>query len=347
MDDTRPPGSHGAPAVDRSGEDDLATALIELFPDTRPAFGARKLALALQGGGSFGAFTWGVLDRLLEEEGIGFETVSGSSAGAVNAVALAEGLRRGGRPGARKTLARVWDRIGKLGNHAAAIPSALGLMTGMISPATLNPFDLSPLRRILESEIDFEALRAAAPVGLMIAATRVSDGLPRLFGAREISLDAVMASACLPKLNRPVTIDGEDYWDGGLSTNPPLLPLVAETTARDVLLVRVTPSRAERSPSTAADIERRLARMTFSSTLETELTALELLRSTARSGLFASPFERRLSSMTLHRIVAEDEIDDLATESMLNPKRAHLRRLFEHGRVAAGHWLGDLAAEAG
>ena len=205
----------------------------------------RGLSLGLQGGGSFGAFTWGVLDRLLEEEALQFDMVSGASAGAVNAVVLAAGLAEGGPQAARRKLQRVWERVSLIGPlsgssvaHAAA--AALG-SPALASPYQFNPFGINPLRDILEDEVDFAHLRAASPTRLLIAATRVRDGRARLFRETELDVDHVLASACLPFMQQAVEIDGEAYWDGGYSANPPLRQLVLDTNARNILLVRLLP----------------------------------------------------------------------------------------------------------
>ena len=180
-----------------------------------------RLSLALQGGGSFGAFTWGVLDRLLEPDGPEFDQISGASAGAVNAVALASGLAEAGREGARATLERVWHRVAAYAptaNERLARAAAVALSSGLLgSPYQFNPLDLNPLREILAHDINIDAIRADPPVRLLIAATRVRDGRARLFRETDITVDAVLASACLPLVQQAVEIDGEAYWDGGYS----------------------------------------------------------------------------------------------------------------------------------
>jgi len=215
----------------------------------------RALSLALQGGGSFGAFTWGVLDRLLEQDRIAFDTISGASAGAVNAVLLASGLAEGGAAEARAKLDRFWRRVSRAGTLGpfgsfgrsvaeSAARAALAL-TPVVSPYQFNPLGLNPLRDILAEEVDFARLRAAAPVRLLIAATRVRDGSLRLFRNDEITLDVVLASACLPHLHHAIEIEDEWYWDGGFSANPPLRQLVLDSRAHDVLLVQIMPESQE------------------------------------------------------------------------------------------------------
>jgi NTE family protein len=310
----------------------------------------RRLSLALQGGGSFGAFTWGVLDRLLEEQDIELDTVSGASAGAVNAVVLAGGLAAGGRAEAQRRLERFWMRVsdaapairfGRAANDSAAL--AVDLLTRFVSPYQLNPLKLDPLRDCLADLVDFERLRADSPVQLVIAATRVKTGQPRFFRAADITLEAVLASACLPLLRHAVEIDGEWYWDGGYSANPPLRQLVLESGADDILLVQLTPETLEQLPLLSPDIARRMSQITFNGPLHREVEALADLRAMSRrDGLFRSRFCRKLQRLRLHRIAAEDEVDGLDRASALAIDRAFFLRLKESGRAAADRWLAGL-----
>src|SRR5579864_806139 len=235
-----------------------------------------KLSLALQGGGSFAAFTWGVLDRLLEEPGIAFDTISGASAGAVNALLLASGFATGGREHARALLTHFWNRVVSEATFRSL------MLIGGFSPASsavafgsslrsrqLDPVDLDPLRHALAMDIDFQALRSLACPRLLIAATRVRDGRPQIFRNIEITPDAVLASICPPLAHCAVEIDGETFWDGSFGANPPLLRLVQEQAAADVLVVQVTPSRDTFVPVTGAAIDRRLDQITANAALNT------------------------------------------------------------------------------
>lgn len=318
----------------------------------------RVLSLALQGGSSFGAFTWGVLDRLLEEEGIGFDTISGTSAGAVNAVALADGMANGGPAVARERLERVWRRIsrsgplapfGGLGRTAigSAASASLEMSARMFSPYQLNPFGFNPLREALAQEIDFERLRAVAPLRLLVAATRVSDGELRLFREHEISLEAVLASACLPFLNHAVSVDGEWYWDGGFSANPPLKQVVLESEVDDVLLVETLPEGGDGLPRNVTDIARRVGQIAFGSPLRREMEALaDLTRLSQEMGLFQSRVSRKLDRLRLHHISAGKAVDGLDPGSMLNVDWRFLTHLKELGRAAAQEWLKSVAVDA-
>ena len=321
------------------------------------AFGRRtgawpppRLSLALQGGGSFGAFTWGVLDRLLESGDVDFDTVSGTSAGAFNAVLLADGLAAGGRDAAREKLAHFWERLsrtaafGPFGSSAHFAPGgaagAISLWTRLLSPYQFNPLDVNPLRTMLNEEVDFERLRFSSPIGLLIAATRVVDGRARMFSNAEINADVVLASACLPLYHHAVTIDNVAYWDGGYSANPPLLDLVAVSRAPDLLIVQITPALSTETPTSAQEIMRRLDQITFNSSLQAELASLarRTERSRQLSGLLSSE-GRRLRRLAIHHISAEEEFAGLSDASANNLDWNFLTTLRDHGRAAANTWL--------
>jgi len=296
----------------------------------------RKLSLALQGGGTFAAFTWGVLERLLEEPDIEIDTISGASAGAVNALLLACGLAEGGREAARSRLNRFWVRL----MHEASFRSLM--LVGGFSPTgssvafgptlrsgQFDPFDLDPLRQALSRDIDFAALRAAKSPKLLIAATRIRDGQQQIFRNDAITTDVALASTCPPLVHCAVEIDGEAYWDGGFGGNPPLLKLAQETAATDVLLVQLTPSRDSYVPITLAAIDRRLDQITANAALNAEVAAIAWAQSHAAT------------SLRLSRIAAEDSIEGLAQRSSADLGRGFIRLLHRSGREAAGRWLGQ------
>ena len=316
-----------------------------------------RIHLALQGGGSHGAFTWGVLDRLLEEPALEIGALSGASAGAMNAVVLAHGLLQGGSAGARAALAQFWQAVGQRAPFRAWSDdpgaSADGVQPGarlawkalapwmrMLSPYQLNPFDINPLRDIVESQIDFAALRAHSPVGLHIATTRVANGMLRLFGAHEMSADVLLASACLPTLHHAIEIDGEAYWDGGLSANPPVFPLVFDRRAEDLVFVLLDPFPHAEVPHTREDIAERLTDISFHAALYTELQALARAQHEARQNAFAfGRLERRLARLRTHRIDAQAFMSGLAALSKINTDAAFIARLHEEGRRSAADWL--------
>ena len=303
----------------------------------RRAWPPQKLSLALQGGGSFAAFSWGVLDRLLEQPDCEFEAISGASAGAVNAVLLASGLVEGGRQRARARLQQFWARI----MNDASFRSLM--LVGGFSPAgssvafgpalrsgQFDPFDLDPLRQLLARDIDFSVLRDPRCPKLLIAATRVRDGQPRIFRNAEITADVVLASTCPPQVHCTVEIDGEAYWDGGFAANPPVVRLVQESEASEVLVVQVTPARDSYVPITMAAIDRRLDQITANSVLNAEIAALEWARdSAATSG----------RPLRIFRIAAEDEIDGLAQRSAVDLGHSFMTKLHGSGRGAADRWL--------
>jgi NTE family protein len=296
----------------------------------------RKLSLALQGGGTFAAFTWGVLERLLEEPDVGFDTISGASAGAINALLLACGLAEGGREGARARLNRFWVRL----MHEASFRSLM--LVGGFSPAgssvafgptlrsgQFDPFDLDPLRQALSRDINFAALGDTKCPKLLIAATRIRDGQQQIFRNDAITADVALASTCPPLVHCAVEIDGEAYWDGGYGGNPALVKLVQQTAATDVLLVQVTPSRDKYVPITLAAIDRRLDQIAANATLNAEIAAIEWARS------------HTMPALRLSKIAAEDSVDGLAQRSSTDLGRGFIRLLHRSGREAADRWLGQ------
>jgi NTE family protein len=314
----------------------------------------RSLSLALQGGGSFGAFTWGVLDRLLEKDRIAFDTISGASAGAVNAVLLASGLAEGGPRAARAKLDRFWRRTSSAGmlgpfgsfgsSMAAEAARAAFSLTQFVSPYQFNPLRLNPLRDILAEEVDFARLRAASPTHLLIAATRVRDGSLRLFRTHEITLEVVLASACLPQLQHAVEIDGEWYWDGGFSANPPLRQLAIDSRTPDLLLVQIMPDVFDEAlPRFSRGIARRMKEMSINFPLQKEIEALdELCAFCKQAGLLRPGFCRKLERLRLHRLVAEHEMPSLRHANALNLEWSFLNRLKRAGGAATERWLADL-----
>lgn len=316
------------------------------------------VTLALQGGGSHGAFTWGVLDRLLEDERIDIEGISGASAGAMNAVVLAHGFTVGGRDGARQALKDFWGSVASKApfsfipedlSAAASMgpqPSANPLfktflsLARFFSPYQLNPFDINPLRDILASQLDFERLRTDGRIKLFIATTQVRTGMLKLFRNKQLTLDVLLASACLPALHHTVEIDGEGYWDGGLTANPPLFPLLHKCTARDIMVVLLHPHSRPDVPTSADDIWHRLTEMGFSSTFFTELQGLALAKREAERGLFAfGRLERRLRQLNMHVIDSQELMSQLDTHSKLNTHPAFINSLRDNGRMQAEAWL--------
>ncbi len=333
-------------------------------PTTRPHPGRgpalRPLRLALQGGGAHGAFTWGVLDRLLEEDDLAFPSISGASAGALNGAMLVCGFAAGGRVGAQDKLAQFWNGVAGIGALIAPVQAQQKLaadfgmvhaemmqaMMRMWSPAQLNPFNLNPLRPLLEGLIDVEALRESKSMRLHVSATNVETGQPRIFSGGDLSIDALLASACLPFLNHAVTIDDVAYWDGGYSANPPIAPLVeddaSDKDAREILLVQINPERRPGTPSSASEIMHRVNEITFNASLLTELRAIEAMQEAAKNG----DGRAVRNSLRLHRIALHDEVVDAQAASAASVDRAFHRELRDHGRNAAERWLASSRQEA-
>jgi len=337
-------------------------------PAARPRPTGKKrrqlIDLALQGGGSHGAFTWGVLDRLLEDERLEIAGISGTSAGALNAVALAAGLMEGGRDGARRTLRALWTRVAEASPFHAVQGGPLGGLFGpdnpfmapvhayaewigrLYSPYQLNPLNLNPLRDILAEVIDFECVRHCDKVGLYIAATHVRSGHLRIFRQAELSVDVALASACLPLMFQAVEIDGEAYWDGGYAGNPSLLPLIEESPANDLLLVQINPSLRDSVPKSARDILDRVNEVTFNASLLKELRSIGLLKKLiedeGRPGHhYRQPLFARVAALRVHTLEAQAELSSLGASSKMNTNWAFLQRLHDVGRATAGQWLQD------
>lgn len=323
-----------APAMtgpEKSLAETIATSTLSPAPRMWPP---RKLSLALQGGGSLTAFGWGVLERLLEEPGCDFDTISGVSAGAINAALLASGLAEGGREGARNLLAQFWNRM----ISEASFRSVM--LLGGFSPASasvsfgphlragrFNPLDIEPLRDLLAGTLNFEALQSTAAPRLLIAATRIRDGSQQLFRNADITADVLLASSCPPQVHCAVDVDGETYWDGGFGANPPVVSVAHESSAADLLVVQVTPARDPFVPVTSAAIDRRLDQITANAVLNAELAALEWAR---HDGLHPP---------RVHRLAAEDEIEGLAQRSTADLGRNFIALLHQRGRDACERWL--------
>jgi NTE family protein len=316
--------------------------------------------LALQGGGAHGAFTWGVLDRLLEEDWIRFDGISGTSAGAMNAAVMASGLAHGGRDGARALLEDFWKYVSDAGQFSPMRRGPLETIAGqwtldyspmflaaemasrVFSPYDLNPLDQHPLRPILAEMVDFEAL-AASPIRLFITATNVRTGRGRVFRNPEITPDVLLASACLPTMFRAVEIDGESYWDGGYSGNPTITPLVCECDSRDTILVQINPVERPEIPRSARDILSRLNEVSFNAPLLKELRMIALLRQAADPG---SGEGARWARMRIHR-VATERVTELKSSSKMITEWRFLRGLRDEGRRTADLFLDAHAGDLG
>jgi len=315
----------------------------------------KMINLALQGGGAHGAFTWGVLDRLAEEERIGIDGISATSAGAMNAVAFTYGYAVGGRDGARQTLTSFWRRVSQgalmaplqpswidraLGNHSLEFSPAfvmLDLVTRLFSPYEFNPFNQNPLRDALIASVDFAALREAeCPVKLFLSATNVRTGKVKVFDRAEVCPDRVMASACLPFLFQAVEIDGEHYWDGGYMGNPALFPLIYNCGSRDIVVVHINPLYRDELPRTATEILNRINEISFNSSLVREMRAISFVTRLIEEGKVNGDSLRHI---LIHGISAEEEMTRLGVASKLNADWGFFTHLRDIGRERAGAWI--------
>lgn len=313
---------------------------------------AKSVNLALQGGGAHGAFAWGVLDRLLEE-GIEPGAISGTSAGAMNAILVAYGWQVGGADGARELLDQFWTKV-SLNSPSELVGSQLPdtqltSMTGWmldilryISPYDLNPLDINPLRYLLEELVDFDALRNDCAVQLFIAATDVSSGKIKLFREYELTAEHALASACLPTLHQAIEIDGRHYWDGGFSGNPAVYPLIFDCSGEDILLVLLQPMEGHEVPTTSSAINQRVTELGFQSTFLREMRAISYTRQQAKDKFFsASTMERRFKSLRFHLIESGEVLSSLEQASKYDTRQAFLQELKERGRLEADHWVGS------
>ncbi|WP_240539883.1 patatin-like phospholipase family protein [Salinarimonas soli] len=314
----------------------------------------KTVCLALQGGGAHGAFTWGVLDAILEDGRLAIEAITGASAGAMNAVVLAEGFMEGGTEGARGQLEAFWRRMALGGSLSPAQRSLFGaflnawspdrltglpwggLLSQLSSPYDFNPLNINPLRDAVADLVDFDKVRACQAVKLFVAATNVFTGKIRIFENAELTPDHVMASACLPTVFQAVTIDGEPYWDGGYMGNPAIYPVIYGADALDVVLVQINPVERRMVPRNAQEIQGRLNEITFNGGLLRELRAIDFVSRLVEEGRLSPADYKRLR---LHRIDGEGVLDDVTAASRLTPAWSFLEDLRDRGRATAKAWL--------
>jgi NTE family protein len=325
-------------------------------PSTHP------LDLALQGGGSHGAFTWGVLDRLLEDQTLEFSAISGTSAGALNAAVLATGHVAGGRDGARKALRAFWSDVSRAGaifsplasasNGGAGNPFSLTNLPGVqwlnsffraFSPYEFNPLNLNPLRDVLQRHVD-PATMHRCDIRLFVTATSVHTGQARVFSGKDLSIDALLASACLPFVFQAVEIDGEPYWDGGYTGNPALFPLIYDSRALDILLVRINPLLRIGTPRHSMDIIDRLSEITFNASLIGEMRAIEFVSRLLREQKLDPG---RYKDLRLHMVADDAGLAAFDARSKFNTDMVFLEQLFGLGRDAASSWLQKHRAAVG
>jgi NTE family protein len=327
-------------------------------PRTDPMAAQKSIAaqkvinLALQGGGTHGAFTWGVLDRLLDDERVAFEGITASSAGAVNAVVLVDGFAAGGRKGAKKALRTFWRKLSQDASNSLFQPSLIDRMSkqqgldhspGYVfmealayfaSPYQLNPFNYNPLKKLIDECIDFERVRQQNAIKLFLSATNVRTAKVKVFSGKELRPEHVLASTCLPLLMHAVEVDGEFYWDGGYAGNPAIFPLVYECETPDVLLVHLTPADRPDVPTSSPAIMNRMQEISFNTALIREMRSVAVRNRRIDEGIM--PGGKRTF---VHVVEAEDIIRDFTASSRLNADWKFLTKLFQDGRARADEWL--------
>ncbi|MEL6285522.1 MAG: patatin-like phospholipase family protein [Pseudomonadota bacterium] len=326
----------------------------------------KSISLALQGGGAHGAFTWGVLDRILEDGRLNIKAVTATSAGAMNALALANGLHDDGAEGGRASLEYLWREISRAGAPLAAVSSQAmptmfdafnpfasftpfnfaSALSSFASPYDLNPFDYNPLREVLASAIDFKAVQAS-PVELFIAATNVETGRVRIFKDEDVTIEAALASACLPQTFRAVEIDGVPYWDGGYMGNPALFPLIYSGAPGDVLLILLNPLIRRGTPRSAGAIQDRLNEISFNSALISELRAIAFVQKLLDENWLADRMKNDYRRLNIHAIRGGQMLCDLSLESKYDTRWTFLSKLKEMGRDHADRWLETCFARVG
>ena len=325
--------------------------------------GVKKISLGLQGGGAYGAFGWGALDRLLLDERLEFDGIGAASAGAINAVVLADGYARGGgREGARNKLRTFWNALGQSAMLGPMRPSPFDFFSGRgsiesspgylllqlasagLAPGVVNPLNINPLGSLLASLVDFERVRACEELKLFISGTNVRTGKGHNFCRHELTVQHVMASACVPQVFAPVTIDGEAYWDGSFAGNPPLAPLVDEVAARDVLVILNNPIARRDLPLTMADVHNRTNEIAFNTSLIREVSAIQHLAAVVdeENGEYV-----HMGAVRLHMISATEALRDLSISSKFNTDWSFILKLHDLGYAAAERWLDDEFAGVG
>lgn len=326
---------------------------------------SKRINLALQGGGAHGALAWGVLDKFLEDGRIHFDCISATSAGAVNACVLAQGLASGSHDKTRELLTQFWEKLSKSGQFISPVQlSPLEQMLGIdsessisyllfsqmvkfLSPYQFNPSNFNPIRDILSSIVDFDQIKAAQNPSLFLSATNVKTGKIKVFSNQEISLDAVMASACLPHLFQAVEINGEYYWDGGFIGNPALFPIIYNTKSSDILIIHISPIYRGEIPKTATDIIDRIHDVSFNASLMREMRVVAFITKMLNEGWIKDEFKKNLKRIFLHAIRADLLMSKSSLASKFNTDSQFIEDLFHKGRELCTDWLKQNFASVG
>ncbi len=321
--------------------------------------GKPTVNLALQGGGTHGAFTWGILDKFLEENIFNIEGISATSAGSMNAVILAQGLMDGGPEGARALLHEFWHEMSEYGKmmgitmktpidlllqpylHAPANFYLFHTITGLMSPYQFNPFNYHPIGSALNKLVDIERLKKKSTIKLFICATNVKTGKIRIFDEEHLSIEAVLASACLPQLFQAVEVDGEYYWDGGYLGNPAIFPLIYNTSSTDILILHTVPIHRDHIPDNLMDIATRLREISFNSSLMREMRAISFVTKMIDDGWLKDEYKGKLKKMHIHCLRADKALTEFPSATVYVPDWDFLLTLKELGRQAASDWIAE------
>lgn len=314
--------------------------------------------LALQGGGAHGAFTWGVLDKFLEDERIHVDSISGTSAGAMNAVVCASGIMRNGNEGARESLALFWHKISQLGNGLKLVYHSpiqrffnawnsdfnlsyaiLEGMTRLFSPYMLNPYGFNPLKEVLEEVVDFDLMQRCDKINVFVGTTHVKTGRPHVFHNKTISADVILASACLPYLFPAVKINDSYYWDGGYTGNPPVFPLISRSKSRDVIVVHINPMVRDELPITPQQIFNRIQEISFNSSLMREFRAIDFVIRLLKEGMLKEEHQSKFRHLLIHSISADQPLKNLGQSSKYSTDWKFLTYLRDLGRSEAAQFL--------
>lgn len=316
--------------------------------------GVKRLNLALQGGGSHGAFTWGVLDRLLEDPRIEFDGLSGTSAGAVNGLVMASGLAKNGREGAREALRDFWMSVGEMHQMTPFRRHPLDVVFGrfgfdlswsyhlfasfthLVSPYQWNPMNINPLRDLITKHVDFEAVRSLEQMKIFVSATSIETGHIRVFRKEELSEEALLASTALPLMFHAVEVDKQHYWDGGFVGNPALFPLFYECDSQDIVIVQINPIKREAVPKSVFEIQDRMSEISFNASLASEMRAVHFVNRLIQKGALDG---ERYRPILVHMIENEAEMKQLGSATKLLIEPGFLKHLFELGRKSADKWI--------
>lgn len=313
----------------------------------------KQISLALQGGGAHGAYTWGVLDRLSEEESIEISAITATSAGALNAVAFADGMAENGPAGAREKLEGIWSAVSRrsstvmpYGALSPVVFAYASALQSLASPYDLNPFNVNPLRDVVDKVIDFDKVDKSG-IKLFLSATNVETGRVKVFSDEGITPEAVLASACLPQTFQAVEIDGEAYWDGGYMGNPSLFPLIYSGAPRDVVLVMLNPIVREGVPKRAGEIQERINEISFNASLIGELRSIAFVQRLIDDGMLKHSMMRKYRRLNIHAVRGGQDLLEYSLRTKYDTSWRFLTELREKGRAAAGTWLAECIGNIG